>query len=137
MYRLAYVSTCRTRLSAEDMQDVLESAIRNNQEAGVSGTLLFNGMNFLQILEGPEAEVEKIYARICEDGRHNHVVTIFRESGARRCFEKSPMTLNTVTSTVGSLPDGLTLSSDIDLFIPASLPSHLRGMIHSFNTMRG
>ena len=60
MYRLAYVSTCRTRLSAEDMQDVLESAIRNNQEAGVSGTLLFNGMNFLQILEGPEAEVEKI-----------------------------------------------------------------------------
>ena len=37
----------------------------------------------------------------------------------------------------GALPDGLTLSSDIDLFIPASLPSHLRGMIYSFNTMRG
>ncbi|RIJ32934.1 BLUF domain-containing protein [Henriciella mobilis] len=137
MYRLAYVSTSHTHLSAEDMQDVLESAIRNNKKAGVSGTLLFNGMNFLQILEGPEEEVERIYTRICEDSRHNHVVTIFRESGARRCFEKSPMTLNTVSSKVGALPDGLTLSSDIDLFIPASLPSHLRGMIYSFNTMRG
>ncbi|RIJ13906.1 BLUF domain-containing protein [Henriciella mobilis] len=137
MYRLAYVSTSHTHLSAEDMQDVLESAIRNNKKAGVSGTLLFNGMNFLQILEGPEEEVERIYTRICEDSRHNHVVTIFRESGARRCFEKSPMTLNTVSSKVGALPDGLTLSSDIDLFIPASLPSHLRGMIYSFSTMRG
>lgn len=137
MYRLAYVSTSRTRLSAEDMQDILEAAIRNNKEAGVGGTLLFNGISFLQILEGPEDEVTRIYARICADSRHNHVVTIFRESGARRCFDGSPMTLNTMKSDIGTLPDGLTLSSDIDLFVPATLPDYLRSMIKSFNTVRG
>lgn len=137
MYRLAYVSTSHIRLSAEDMQDILEAAIRNNKEADVGGTLLFNGINFLQLLEGPEDKVKKIYTRICDDARHNHVVTIFRESGAGRCFDGSPMTLSTMKSDVGSLPDGLTISSDIDLFIPATLPDYLRSMIKSFNTVRG
>ncbi|WP_300395688.1 BLUF domain-containing protein [Henriciella sp.] len=136
MYRLAYVSTADDDLSAYDLQDILEAAIRNNGKVGVSGTVLFNGLNFLQILEGPEAAVENIYARICMDERHAHVVTIFRESGVRRCFDDSPMTLNTVKCEVGDLPDGLALSSNIDLFIPAGLPSYLRGMISSFNTMR-
>lgn len=136
MYRLAYVSTSHKRLSATDMQDILEAAIRNNGEVGVSGTLLFNGVNFLQILEGAEEEVERIYARICEDERHNHVVTIFRESGVKRCFESSPMTLSTLKSKVADLPDGLTESSDISLFMPASLPDHLCGMIYNFDTVR-
>ena len=92
--------------------------------------------SFLQILEGPEDKVETIYERICQDRRHRHIVTILRESGVQRCFDNSPMILNTVKSNIGILPDGLTLSSDIDLFIPSSLPSHLRGMLYSFNTMR-
>ena len=136
MYRLAYVSTADRAMTAIDVQDILESAIRRNGESGVAGTLLFNGVSFLQVLEGPEAAVEETYSRICGDDRHNHVVTIFRESGVKRCFDGSPMTLNTVASHTGSLPDGLTHSSAIDLFIPNALPDYFRAILHSFNTMR-
>ena len=137
MYRLAYVSTADEDMTALDVQDILESAIRRNGESGVAGTLLFNGVSFLQVLEGPEAAVEETYSRICEDERHNHIVTIFRESGVKRCFDgSSPMTLNTVASHTGSLPDGLTQSSAIELFLPRSLPEHFRTMLNSFNTMR-
>ena len=136
MYRLAYVSTADRAMTAIDVQDILEAAIRRNGESGVAGTLLFNGVNFLQILEGPEAAVEETYTRICDDKRHNHVVTIIRETGVKRCFEGSAMTLNTVASHTGELPDGLTHSSSIELFIPSSLPGHFRAMLSSFNTMR-
>lgn len=136
MYRLAYVSTASKAITALDVQDILEAAIRRNGDCGVAGTLLFNGVNFLQVLEGPEDAVTETYSRICDDRRHNHVVTIFREAGVKRCFDTSPMTLNTVESDTGALPDGLTHSSSIDLFIPNALPGHVRSMLKSFNTVK-
>ena len=136
MHRLAYVSTADESLSAMDLQDILEAALRNNGKAEVKGTVLFNGVNFLQILEGPKEGVEHIYSRICSDDRHHHIMTIFRENASRRVFDDSPMTLNTVNCPVGTLPDGMTLSSDINLFLPADLPNYLHNMIESFNTTR-
>lgn len=136
MYRLAYVSTAHENITSIDLQDILEAAIRNNSEQDVTGTLLFNGANFLQILEGPEEKVEKTYERICSDNRHRHVVTIYREGGTRRSFSESPMSLNTVKSKIGALPDGVALSSDLDLFLPAGLPPYLRTILTSFNTMQ-
>ncbi|WP_300376460.1 BLUF domain-containing protein [Henriciella sp.] len=136
MYRLAYVSTAAKSVSATDLQDILESAIRNNTKIGVTGTIIYNGASFLQILEGPQDKVEKIYAHICTDNRHNHIMTIFREKGAGRAFEDTPLTLNTVEGTDGKLPEGITVSADIDLFVPPGLPDHLRSMLKSFDTMR-
>ncbi|WP_084395686.1 BLUF domain-containing protein [Henriciella aquimarina] len=136
MYRLAYVSAAAEELTATDLQDILEAAIRNNAASAITGTLMFNGVSFLQILEGPEEKVEALFDRICDDSRHRHIVTIMRESGTRRSFDESPMTLNTVECPVAPLPDGITLSSDLSLFLPAGLPDYYRNILVSFNTMR-
>lgn len=136
MYRLAYVSTAHKAVKSSDLQDILESAIRNNSKIGVTGTIMFDGASFLQILEGPQKQVEAIYSHICTDERHNNIVTIYRESGTKRAFEESPLTLNTIKGTAGKLPAGLTVSAEIDLFVPKDLPAHLRNMLNSFDTMR-
>ena len=136
MYRLTYVSTAHPAVSTSDLQDVLEAAIRNNTAAKVTGTLLFNGENFMQVLEGDRDEVRKIYNRICVDARHSHIVTIYEEESASRSFGESPMSLQVVRSDVGELPKGMTVAKDFELYIPASLPSHVRKMLRAFNTRK-
>lgn len=136
MYRLAYVSTAHPAVTSSDLQDILEAAIRNNSAANVTGTLLFNGMNFLQVLEGEQDAVQKIYDRICVDARHNHIVTIFEEKNASRTFAESSMSLQAVKSEVGKLPKGMTVADNFELYVPASLPRHVRQMLRAFNTRK-
>lgn len=136
MYRLAYVSTAHANVASSDLQDILEAAIRNNSAQNVTGVLLYNGINFLQILEGAEKAVKSIYNRICVDARHGHIVTILTESATRRVFDDSPMSLQAVASDVGKLPTGVAESSDIDLYLPSGLPTHLRQMLKAFNTRK-
>ena len=136
MYRLAYVSTAHPAVTSSDLQDILEAAIRNNSEAQVTGTLLFNGVNFMQILEGERSAVEKIYDRISVDARHNHIVTIFEEENASRTFAESAMLLQAVKSEVGKLPKGMKVSDNFELYVPANLPTHVRQMLRAFNTRK-
>ncbi|MEM5516826.1 BLUF domain-containing protein [Henriciella sp. AS95] len=136
MYRLVYVSTARDAVSSQNLQDILESAIRNNSDAEVTGTLLYNGPNFLQVLEGPEAAVREIYDRICSDARHSHVVTVLEERQTRRHFDDTPMQLLAVKSEAGQLPKGLSMSDELDLYLPTGLPAHLRQILKSFNTRK-
>ncbi|MGB3626084.1 MAG: BLUF domain-containing protein [Henriciella sp.] len=137
MYRLAYVSTAHKQVSSSELQYILEAAIRNNTAANVTGILLYNGASFLQVLEGPEKSVSEIYARICADERHSHIVTILKESSSRRLFEDAPMSLQAVPSDVGKLPKGVTRADNIDLYLPSALPGYLRQILKSFNTCKG
>lgn len=137
MHRLTYVSTAHKAVSSIDLQDILEAAIRNNERDGVTGMLLYNGANFMQVLEGPEEAINTVYNRICSDKRHGHVVTVLRESGTRRSFDDNPMTLKTVESHYGKLPNGMVKSESLDDFLPAGVPDFLRSMLLNFNTMKG
>ena len=96
MFKLAYVSVATRTLSSVDLQNILETAITSNRDADITGILLFNGTNFMQVLEGPQEEVEKIFAKICDDDRHRNVVVIYREKTGAREFEEAPMLLQIV-----------------------------------------
>ena len=69
MLQLIYFSTAQLGLSVQELEKILVSAVANNQRKGVTGLLLFNGLNFLQILEGAPAEVDDLYDKISEIGR--------------------------------------------------------------------
>ena len=51
-----YISTAPT-LPREEVDAILAASARNNPERGITGLLLFNGRNFLQLLEGEESAV--------------------------------------------------------------------------------
>ncbi|NBS35252.1 MAG: hypothetical protein EBS82_05340 [Methylocystaceae bacterium] len=64
MLQLIYFSTAQLGLSVQELEKILVSAVAYNQSKGVTGLLLFNGLNFLQILEGAPKEVDDLYHKI-------------------------------------------------------------------------
>ncbi|MFG6652957.1 diguanylate phosphodiesterase [Scandinavium sp. M-37] len=75
------------------LEGMVAAANLTNQRASVTGILLFNGTHFFQLLEGPEENVNAIYARICQDRRHYNVVEILYDYAPARRFGKAGMEL--------------------------------------------
>lgn len=68
------------------MDLLVAQAAESNRIAGITGVLLYDGGNFLQILEGEPATVDALFARICQDTRHHHVKLIERVGIEQRNF---------------------------------------------------
>ncbi len=135
MKRLAYISAASPDLELADLEAILETAIRRNTDQKVTGILLFNGLNFLQVLEGEPQDVTAIYTAIIADQRHSGVVTILDEPADNRIFADWSMQLAVVPSTTGTLPAGMTLTKDFLAGLPADLPDHIRLFLTGFNSM--
>ena len=86
MKRIVYVSTARVGLAEDDVRAILAEATARNDGADVTGLLAYNGANFLQAIEGEDAEVDRIYAAIRRDSRHSGVITLVEEACERRLF---------------------------------------------------
>ncbi|QNE07483.1 BLUF domain-containing protein [Croceicoccus marinus] len=52
-----------------------QSALRN-AKAGITGSLVYVEDSFIQVLEGPQAEVERVFESICCDFRHREIKLI-------------------------------------------------------------
>jgi len=78
MRRIVYVSTA-SGLSAADVAHILESAQRNNAEREITGFLLYNGRNFLQLIEGPKASLMSLMGTLARDPRHSGMLTMVDE----------------------------------------------------------
>jgi hypothetical protein len=77
MFRqITYISTARLPVAETLLADVERVALRNNAVAGLSGLLLFDGVRFLQVLEGPDHVITPILADIQADPRHFGMVTL-------------------------------------------------------------
>jgi hypothetical protein len=79
MLRLAYVSNARLGLNQNDLDSIMHRAKLRNKLAGVTGVLLFNGVNFMQVLEGERARTLNIYDGVLRDSRHGAIKTILQE----------------------------------------------------------
>lgn len=78
-----YISTAPT-LPREAVDAILATSARNNPARGITGLLLFNGRNFLQLLEGEEGEVAALMDTITADPRHSGVSVLDRRGIAVR-----------------------------------------------------
>ncbi|WP_298397668.1 BLUF domain-containing protein [uncultured Azonexus sp.] len=79
--QIVYESLASDKLTEADVLDILRLSQTRNNQAGVSGILLFRGRRFLQFLEGPKAEVEALYARIERDPRHRELRILSHTNG--------------------------------------------------------
>src|SRR5262245_37140137 len=72
-----------------DRADPLVSR-RNNEVAEITGALLFSDTNFSQVLEGPRAEVERLYETLNHDPSHKDLLLLLNEPlGARQFLDWS------------------------------------------------
>ena len=71
---------------AEQVRAILVKSIHNNRLAAISGFLVVGEGRFLQVLEGPAAEVEATFGRVSQDPRHDDLVVIAKGPADRRLF---------------------------------------------------
>jgi hypothetical protein len=71
MIRLLNVSQAATGITEEQVKDILKSAQRKNPAIGLNGVLIHGGGQFMQVLEGPEQAVLRLYVKILDDHRHS------------------------------------------------------------------
>lgn len=86
MLQLVYISTARATVTAAELQRILAASRRNNGRDGITGLLFFDGMRFLQALEGEPEVITHAFNRICADDRHRAVVTLSRREIDAREF---------------------------------------------------
>ena len=86
MLSVTYVSVADPLISEEDVASILVSARRNNARDELTGALVYNGHNFLQLLEGPDEKVDACLAVIREDPRHSGVTEVRRRTVEGRDF---------------------------------------------------
>lgn len=71
MRRIIYASRATRDLSPDELVDLLSTARALNEQAGLTGMLVYAGQSFLQALEGDPEALEETYARIRRDVRHS------------------------------------------------------------------
>ena len=75
-YRIIYASTATRLLGPAEFERLLMQARIYNYSESIGGLLLRAGLQFLEVLEGPEPAVAGLYARIAADPRHQAVHTL-------------------------------------------------------------
>ena len=84
--RVVYGSSTPVVLNAEAVADILRVSRRNNAADGITGALLYDDGNVLQVLEGPAEAVARTYGRIQDDPRHRRVLTFLDRPAEERMF---------------------------------------------------
>jgi len=83
---LVYVSSAVKPLSETDLADLLRQARERNERNYITGMLLYKDSRFIQLLEGHEGNVLKIYRSIQKDERHTNVQQLWLQYVQYRDF---------------------------------------------------
>ncbi len=75
-YYLVYSSKTSYLFEKGDLDRILKVSRNNNTQRGLTGLLLYYDNRFIQVLEGDEAVVKKLYSTILADKRHNGVTKL-------------------------------------------------------------
>ena len=81
MKRVRYISRVASSIGAPEINEIIRISQRNNPQRNVTGMLIAFGDLFYQLLEGPQDEIDALYAKIAKDPRHEQVLLIESETG--------------------------------------------------------
>lgn len=88
MKRVVYRSTSTLGPNDTGILDILRAIDRNNARAGLTGLLWFDGVFFLQAIEGEDDAVDRLFAKLRVDPRHRSLrIVDMRRIEARRFTE--------------------------------------------------
>jgi Sensors of blue-light using FAD len=92
VFRLIYRSRDLIPLDTRktELGTLFSEARSNNKKQDITGALLVHGDWFAQVLEGSEAPIRTLFARIEQDGRHDNV-SVIASGPAERVFGRWSM----------------------------------------------
>ena len=103
--RIGYVSRPVPGLALAEIARIVSVCRARNALANVGGVLLFTGLDFAQLLEGPSAAVADVWQRICADARHRDLVTLFDEHALTPWFGDWRVGFPSDSATVNQIAD--------------------------------
>jgi len=76
MHHILYLSQVSTALSEDELKRLLETSRVRNQGRNITGLLLYSDRQFMQLLEGEEADVAQLYSTLAQDPRHTGLIKL-------------------------------------------------------------
>ena len=117
MYRIMYMSSASRFIPDLELEDILETARKNNKEKNLTGLLIIKGATFLQCLEGEKDDVEEVYKKICKDDRHKDIIELTEEDISNRLFPNWEMGYKNLKTLDNIKSEKIRKISSIDDFI--------------------
>jgi hypothetical protein len=88
IFHLVYSSTASIAVTQNVIDDILMVAREKNSAQQISGLLIYRNNHFIQLLEGIEFKVHKIYNKIKKDARHKDQTILAEFHSESRLFER-------------------------------------------------
>jgi len=96
---LTYTSLAALDLQPEDLEAIHRTARDTNALEGVTGMLIYNGIHFLQVIEGAPNAIDDLVERLRRDPRHNGLEIRDEHEAEQRTFPDWSMELLRVSAS--------------------------------------
>ncbi len=128
---LIYVSSTSQLLTEDQLKEILVDAREHNEQHNITGMLLYNDGNVMQVIEGEEAEVTTLFNNISKDIRHTGIIVLVREAISQRDFPDWRMSYQNIS---GHSVEGFSdfLSFDANRQDHDILPGKARKLLSGF-----
>jgi len=130
---LTYTSLARLDLQASDLEDIHRTARELNALDGITGLLVFNGIHFLQTIEGAKSAIDDLVERLRRDPRHSGFEIRDRRSIASRSFPDWSMELVRVNASYFTARE--TIADRLPDTVPDAIRARLLRMTELISTM--
>lgn len=87
LHTICYVSTANTKLEDNEFNAFFDFIVTRNRKRNITGILLYQDGNFMQIMEGEPKGLHALYDSIKQDQRHHHLIEILNTETKDRIFE--------------------------------------------------
>lgn len=109
MHHILYLSKVIAPLEEAELVRLLEEARANNKRRNITGILVYSDRQFMQLIEGEEADLASLYAKLAQDPRHTGVIKLADKPIVTRSFSEWSMAFRFVspaefTALAGYLP---------------------------------
>ncbi len=88
---IVYVSSGVRQFEKQGVIDILQVSRRNNTRLGITGILVYQDGNFMQVLEGTEQDLSELMRSIERDDRHRGVIVLLKKAITERQFPQWSM----------------------------------------------
>ncbi|BAU52099.1 BLUF domain-containing protein [Mucilaginibacter gotjawali] len=120
LYYLIYSSIPTRILNDAELEQLLATSRAENKNHRVTGMLVCLADSYIQLIEGAEEAIKRLYQNIVKDARHEQVVTLMEGPVSVRFFpdwamgfDKDKYTLSDYSNTFHLLDDDLSKLLDI------------------------
>lgn len=96
-FHTIYVSSSKGLMSEEELSALLTSIRRSNLEHDITGMLLYQDGNIMQVIEGEQRKIEQLFRNIALDDRHTGIIKLVEEKISHREFSDWSMSYKNIS----------------------------------------